>query len=217
MKILSLLILLFLVAALPLSSVGSDQKPAACCPADVQPDSAAPFTDASIYNLDSNWTNDLARPVQLASFRGKPVAVAMFFAHCDYACPVLVHDLRRIEQALPETSRDLVQFVLVTFDVERDTPEVLARYGQASSLGENWTLLRGSQENVQELAALLGVKYKQNGRGLFDHSNLISLLDPEGEVVAQQIGLNRDPESSALTLQKLVKPAGTNDSPDAAP
>ena len=44
----------------------------------------------------------------------------MFFASCEYACPVLVRDLQRLRATLPPDLREKVQLVLVTFDTVRD-------------------------------------------------------------------------------------------------
>src|SRR5688572_9418920 len=97
------------------------EKPAVapCC---VEEKPAAPLTARSIYQLDANWTNDAGATVKLGSLRGKPVVLAMFFAQCEYACPVLVNDIQRLRAALPEAVREKTQLVLVSFDTARDTP-----------------------------------------------------------------------------------------------
>ena len=164
-----------------------------------------PLPDRSLYQLDSSWTNDAGAAVKLVSFRGRPQIVMMFFARCEYACPLLVHDMQRIEAALPENIRTNVGFVLVTFDSERDTPQALASYRKNHQLPANWILLRGAPDDVLELGALLGVKFKKDFRGQFAHSNVITVLDPKGEIVLQQIGLNRDPAPAVATLQKIFE------------
>lgn len=160
----------------------------ACCRKPLTAD--APLPDRSIYQVTSLWTNDLNAQLELGSLRGKPVILTMFFAQCEFACPLLVHDMKRIEAALPENVRTNVTFALVSFDSERDTPAALAASRKTHELPANWTLLRGASDDVQELAALLGVKFKKDGRGQFAHSNLITLLNPDGEVLLQQAGLN---------------------------
>ena len=52
-------------------------------------------------------------------------------------------------------------------------------------MASNWTLLRGAPNDVLELAALLGVKFKKDLGGQFAHSNIITVLDANGEVVLQ--------------------------------
>jgi protein SCO1/2 len=166
----------------------------------------APLSDRSIYQLESIWTNDAAKPFRLAELRGRPQVVVMFFTSCAYACPILVHDLKRIEAALPEQVRSSkVGFVLVSFDSQRDSPSALAAYRQREQLSaQRWTLLHGRPDDLLELAALLGVKYKQDTRGQFSHSNIITVLDREGEVVHQQVGLNRGIDETVTIVQRLA-------------
>jgi protein SCO1 len=179
-----------------------------CCKKELS--AAAPVSDKSLYQLDSSWTNDQSATLQLVSLHGRPQIVTMFFAKCEYACPILVHDMKRIEAALPENVRTNVGFVLVSFDSERDTPAALAGYRKIHQLPPNWTLLRGAPDDVLELAALLGVKYKEDLRGQFAHSNLITVLDPNGEIASQQAGLNQRMDDLVSSIKLLAK-RGTKD------
>ena len=160
----------------------------------------APLSARSLYQLDATWTNDAGEPVKLASLRRQPVVVAMFFASCEYACPVLVSDLQRLRAALPKAVREQTRFVLVSFDTVRDTTAVLAAYRAKRSLDAGWMLLRGDATDVQDLAMLLGVNYKQDARGQFAHSNLITVLNPAGEIAHQHAGLHGDISEAAKAV-----------------
>ena len=164
-----------------------------------------PLSDRSLYQLDATWTNDAGKPVTLVSLRGRPVIVAMFFAQCEYACPVLVHDMKRIRAALPEGLREKTQLVLVTFDTERDTPAALKAFRERMSLDEHWTLLRGETTAVEDLAMLLGVKFKQDARGQFAHSNLLTIMNAGGEIVHRHAGLNGDISEAARAVIAAAK------------
>ena len=194
-------------------AAGEPSVPACCAPAPATPPCcsdevvapAKPLSDRSIYQLDARWTNDAGKVVSLATLRGRPVVVAMFFAQCEYACPVLVHDMKRLRAALPEALRDKAHLVLVTFDTERDTPAALSAFRERMMLDGQWTLLRGDNGSVQELAMLLGVKFKKDARGQFAHSNLLTLLSTEGEIVQQHAGLNGDISEAAKVLALHAK------------
>ncbi len=176
-------------------------KPLCCARADAP----AAFTDKSLYQLDSVWTTDESRQVKLSELSGRPQVVAMFFANCQFACPIIVNAMKRIEAALPAELRARVGFALVSFDSKRDTPAALADYRRARKLpAERWTLLRGMPDDVLELAALLGIKYKEDARGQFAHSNLITVLNAQGEIVRQQIGLNQDIQEMVSLIQQLA-------------
>jgi len=173
------------------------KKADACCAA---PADAAPFSAKSLYQTDVAFTDDAGRSFQLGELHGRPVVLTMFFASCGYACPLLVTDMQAIRAKLPAEIRDQAAFVLVSFDVERDTPAALAAYREQRGLGRDWILLHGNDDAVRELAALLGVKYKPETGGGFSHSNLITLLNREGEVAYQRNGLKGGLDETAAAL-----------------
>lgn len=160
-------------------------------------------SEKSLYQLDSTWTTDTSQEIKLSSLRGRVQVVAMIFTSCQFACPLIVHDLQRIESELPGNVREQTGFTLITFDIARDTPAVLHDYRRRLQLpADRWTLLRGSADDTLELAALLGVKYKQEVNGQFAHSNLITVLNAEGEVIHQQIGLNQDIQPTLTAIAR---------------
>lgn len=164
------------------------------------------LNDKSLYQLDSAWTNDDGAEVKLASLRGRPQVVVMFFANCTYACPLLVYQMQQLEAALPESLRDKVGFTLISFDTERDTPAALHNYRLGHALAnQRWTLLRGGPDDVLELAALLNVKFKKDAQGQFIHSNVITLLNAEGEIVCQDLGLNSDHKEIIRAVSELAR------------
>lgn len=204
----ALLLALAIPAAIPagpaVAKEGSIELKPPCCRRELPP---GPPSEKSLYQLDSEWTSDVNRVVRLGVLEGRVQVVAMFFTHCEYACPLILRDLKRLQAALPESTRSRVDFVLVSLDPERDTPAVLHAYRNKSGLGnDHWTLLSGRPEDVRELAALLGVNFRKDGRGQFAHSNLITVLNSAGEIVHQQAGLNRPPEETVAAIRKLDSP-----------
>jgi len=197
---LALLVALPLIAAEP----ASPSSEPACCRKVV---TNSPPTERSLYQLESRWTSDLGKTVRLGVFRGRPVVLALFFTQCEFACPIIVHDMQRVAAAVPEPLRGKVDFVLVSLDTERDTVEALRAYRERQKLPPaNWLLLRGTADDVRELAALLGVTFQKDARGQFAHSNLITVLNPEGEVAHQLVGLNQPVADTARIIERLLKP-----------
>ena len=180
----------------------TEPKPAACCSASAPVEAAAPFTSDSLYQLEAAFTDDTGRPYSLGELRGRPVALNLFFASCGYACPLTVTDLLAIQSNLPAELRARTAFVLVSFDTARDTTAILAQYRAQRQLDANWIILRGSDDAVRELAALIGVKYKQEADGSFAHSNLVTILNAQGEIVHQRQGLKGGLEEAAAALAR---------------
>lgn len=185
------------LAALPVPSSFA----ASCCTPPPQASSAvaacvaspAPrttFSPHSLYQAAGSFIDDRGVPSTLARFHGRPVVVALIFTHCGYACPLIVTDLVRLQARLSAAERREAAFVLISFDVARDTPDALARYRTQRGLDDTWTLLHGDSDSVLEIAALLGVKYQPEPAGGFAHSNLFTVLNRDGEIVHQRTGLS---------------------------
>ncbi len=159
----------------------------------------------SIYQLDSLWRDDRALPQSIGSLAGHPVVLAMVYTSCENSCPVLVEDMKRIEQALPPAERAQVTFALFSFDPARDTPAALAAYRVKRGLDRaRWRLFTSDPDAVLELAAVLGVKFRPDGSGDFSHSNLITVLDAQGVLRHRQVGVNQPPAETVAALHALL-------------
>lgn len=200
-----------LVVNVILSTISAAETATTGCCADCCKDkktsasATTPLSGRSIYQLDSSWTNDTGKAVQLAGFRGRPVVLAMFFSSCEYACPLIVSDMKRLRDLLPAETRAQTLFVLVSFDTARDTPAALKAYRGRMALDDGWTLLHGDETSVQDLAMVLGVKFKQDARGQFSHSNLITVLNNNGEISYQRTGLSGDVSEAAKAVSLATK------------
>lgn len=171
---------------------------------EAEPDYEDP-TAESLFWLDGTWTDQKGNQVRLSDFEGRPVVMSMIFTNCGYACPMIVRDMKRIGAQLPEHQVQDVQYLLVTLDPDRDTPEMMQKFATAHRLDDGqWTLLRGSKSQVRMLAAALGIRYRQESDGQFAHSNLVTILDTAGEIAHQQRGLEQDGESSAKVISDLL-------------
>ena len=133
------------------------EKEHACCSTAEAADTA--ISDESIYHIDSEWADMNGRELHLADLRGKVRVVAMIFTNCAYVCPRITTDMIDIESKMSDAARSNVGFVLFSIDPERDTQQALAGYAQKMKLDPaRWTLLRSEEDDVRELAAVLGGK-----------------------------------------------------------
>lgn len=178
----------------------SEEKPGKlpeCCADDP---AAVEISHDSLYQLDSTWTDHEGKPRKLREFAGSLQVVAMIFTHCEYACPMTMAVLKKIEAKI---AKKPVHFLLLSIDPERDTPKVLRAYAQKEELDlHRWTLLTADAGSVREVAAVLGIRYKQNPDGGFAHSNLITLLDRRGSIHHRLEGLGAEPEPLIAAMEK---------------
>ncbi len=175
-----------------------------CCREGLPP---GKFSDKSIYTLGATWTADVGKDVKLDALRGRPQVMALFFTSCQHSCPLIVKDLKAIEKALPANVRGGVDFLLVSIDPERDTPEALRAFREKYDLPiEHWSLLRGKSDDVKALADLLGFRYFPGSNLQFAHSLLITVLNPAGEIVYQQSGIGNERDDATAAILRMMKP-----------
>jgi protein SCO1 len=161
-----------------------------------------PLSGHSLYHLDDVWTDHHGEESTMERFRGHDVVVVLFYGNCMTACPILLRDAEMLERDLSEQARSRTRFVMVTIDPEHDTPEALAAYADAKGLDrDRWSFLRGDDRAVRRLAAALGVQYRSTNDGHFSHSNLITVLDPEGVVSVQIEGLGRPTDAATAAIE----------------
>ena len=143
----------------------------------------------SIYQVGGEWQNRDARLVGLNELVVKRQVITMIYTHCEHVCPVIVASMKLIEQSLPAPVLAETGFVLVSFTPETDTPEVMKDFADKNNLDpDKWTLLRGTDDQVRQMAMVLGVKYQVLEDNEVNHSNLITVLDSEGRLSYQGSG-----------------------------
>jgi protein SCO1/2 len=159
----------------------------------------------SVYNLESEWTNQNSATMKLTAFRGRPVVAAMVYTHCKDICPVVTEKMLEIGDKLPRQSRDQVQFVLFSMDWVRDTPAQLTSFAALHHLDlKHWTLLHGDENAVRELAAVLGVSFHRDEHGDFQHSIAIFLLDADGVIAAQENSLQAPAAGMVRSIRQVL-------------
>lgn len=157
---------------------------------------SAAETPTSLYNLNIELTDQAGMKRPLDLYRGHPVLIAMFYSDCQNVCPLIFEGVHATEEALPAEVRANVRVLMVSIDSQHDTPEVLARLAmERHADAQRWTLARASEHDVRQLAAALKIQYRRLPDGEYNHTSIITLLNPEGSVAKQTSMLTHaDPE-----------------------
>lgn len=176
----------------------AEEKP--CCSGHAAPE-AAEASEDSIYQIESVWKDDTGADRQLKSLGGRVQVITMGYSTCKFACPRLLADMRLIEKGLPEDVRKNTGFTFISIDPEADTPERLAEYRKENRIDPGrWTLLTAPTPSVQELAVVLGIQYRKTSDKDFAHSNIITVLNKDGEIIHRQKGLAADPAETIKAI-----------------
>ncbi|MFE0753408.1 SCO family protein [Inquilinus sp. NPDC058860] len=149
------------------------------------------------------------RPVSLADFKGKVVVLHFIYASCTDECPLHADLIARIQEKVDETPmRDRVQFVTITTDPVRDTPEVMKDYGRAHNLDPvNWVFLTSGPARPEETRSLVkrfGHQFREIEGGVEIHGVVTHVIDRGGNFRANFHGLGFDPVNLVVYVDALV-------------
>jgi len=166
----------------------------------------APLPGDSVYQVDAHLVDQQGRETQWQALRGTPTIVSMFYANCHLMCPLIIASGKALQTRLEPDQRDALDFAVVSIDPARDTPAALAEVAQAHRLDhDHWRLLRPDDADVRTLAAALGIRYRAQPDGTFNHTSVLILLDRDGRIVARSevTGLQPDARFVAAVREHL--------------
>jgi len=129
------------------------------------------------------------KPFTRESLKGRWTFASIGYTSCPDVCPTTMATFNALARELgPEEAQPAAEFLFVSVDPERDTPERLAQY--VRWFNPNIRGATGSHEELQALTRQLGIMYaraeqQDTAMGyLVDHSASIVLLDPEARLAA---------------------------------
>lgn len=144
--------------------------------------------------------------VTLADFRGKVVAVTFIFTMCTATCPVLTPMMSFVQDQLGADFGAKIAFISITVDPERDTPDVLKEYAQAFGADlAGWSFLTGAPVTIRDVTRRYGVYASKSENGDVDHTFLTSIVDRNGVLRVQYLGVRFDPDEFRRDLLNLLK------------
>jgi protein SCO1/2 len=134
-------------------------------------------------------TDHQRQQFSLGRLRGKWSFLFFGYTHCPDVCPLTLAKLDKVSRMIRETpaAGGDVQFVFVSVDPARDTPEKLAAY--VNYFNAEFIGATGADENLMPLTRQLGIFFERdppdsNGDYSVAHSSAVLLIDPEGSLLA---------------------------------
>lgn len=124
-------------------------------------------------------------------FRGSPLVVGFIYTNCPDICSFITSNVKKIYSK--ESHPGDTHFVLITFDPERDTPEVLKDYAGAFDMDRKpFHFLTGDPETIDSLMERVRVRTSvseqrdiEGGEPVYflSHSDKILLIDEQSRLV----------------------------------
>ncbi len=134
---------------------------------------------------DFELTNNQGETVNMNELNGKVRLIYFFFSSCQDVCLPTSFFLSKVQDSLLDKGLQGEDAVIlsITIDPTRDTPEVLQAYAdQFQADSASWMFLRGSEDQVKQLAEEYGIMVIKQQDGEFTHTNSILLVDREGNL-----------------------------------
>lgn len=134
---------------------------------------------------DFTLTSHTGDPIRLSDLRGKAAVIFFGYTFCPDVCPVTVADFKRVKAELGEDASQ-VEFVFISVDPDRDTPERLATY--LANFDPAFIGMTGGEATLRNIAQDYGVffqrhTYDESGENyLVDHTASTFVVGPEGRL-----------------------------------
>ncbi|MEM9102977.1 MAG: SCO family protein [Pseudomonadota bacterium] len=110
------------------------------------------------------------------------------YTFCPDVCPTTLNVLSKVYKELSEEEKRRVDFVLLSVDPKRDTPERLSEY--LNFFNADFKGLTGTEKAIQKITFGMGVVYNRamendkDGNYAVDHTSKLFVYDPQGRRVA---------------------------------
>jgi cytochrome oxidase Cu insertion factor (SCO1/SenC/PrrC family) len=138
---------------------------------------------------DFTLTNQDGQLTTLADLTNRVWVADIVFTRCAGPCPIMTGKMKKLEDALPQTSD--AKLVTLTTDPDYDSPAVMKKYGEhfGADFGR-WTFLTGTKNEIANLASgslkLSAVPVKpedqKNAADLFIHTTIFVIVDRHAQL-----------------------------------
>ena len=161
------------------------------------------------YSLLDQFDSQITFPEE---YTGNVMLVGYVYTHCPDICPVITYNMRDVQRELDD--EDDFMLVSISFDPDRDTPEILYQYADNYRINQaNWRFLTGEKSNVDSLLEKLGIatvktptRFDENNTPIYfiDHTDRVTLIDREGNIRKHYNGSELNSDEAIEDIRQLL-------------
>src|SRR5674476_106616 len=146
-------------------------------------------------------------------FKGKPYLLGFIFTNCPDVCPLTSHNFQLVQEEAMNQNIKGINFVLISFDPDRDKPWVLKDYARLRNIDvSNFKLLTGNKDTIKALmrkmqvVAIPGDTTKTPDGDLiyfYTHTDRAFLIDKDNRIRSEYRGSKLDISQAVKDLKEL--------------
>lgn len=127
--------------------------------------------------------NYLGQPVNIDSYRGKPVLITFVYTHCPDVCPLMISNLRVAQNLMGSSGPQKAQVIAVSVDSRGDTPKTVKAFLKAHEMTGRMQYLIGSQQELARVWKAWGVGSERDAKNpdFVEHSGLVYGITSSGK------------------------------------
>lgn len=156
--------------------------------------------------------NQDGKTITANDFRGRILVMTFIFTTCPdpQFCPLMSLNMSDLEKTIRQNPelKDKVRLLSISFDPQKDTPEVLRKYGVGylenpeKPSFEVWQLATGTEAEVQEVTGFFNLNTIKEGERIV-HNLRTAIIAPDGKVVKVFAGNDWRPADVLKEIQNL--------------
>lgn len=145
-------------------------------------------------------------------YLGEVLLVGYVYTHCPDICPIITYNMRDVQRALAD--EEGFRLISISFDPDRDTPQVLYEYANNYRLDQaNWSLLTGDRREVEAVLEKLRIstvktpsRFTEENIPIYfiDHTDRVTIIDRRGQIRRNYLGSEFDPEEVISDARVLL-------------
>jgi protein SCO1/2 len=158
-------------------------------------------------------TQDSSLIIFPQDLKGKPYLLGFIFTNCPDVCPLTSHNFQLVQEEAKNQGIKEINFVLISFDSDRDKPWVLKDYARLRNIDEsNFKLLTGDKDTIKALmnkmqvVAVPGDTTKTPDGDLiyfYIHTDRAFLIDKDNRIKTEYRGSKLDISQAVKDLHSL--------------
>ncbi|MBI1260032.1 MAG: redoxin domain-containing protein [Chloroflexi bacterium] len=197
---------LLLVGIAAVLSFRQMQNMQTATPTPTQPPYGVIPVDPPIVTQDFSLPASTGGSLSQSDLKGKYTMLFFGYTHCPDFCPTTLANWKMIKQALG-TDGAKINWIFVSVDGARDTPEVMQRY--LSRFDPDFVGLTGNDAVLRKIGTDYGLDYtlhtEEGENYSVDHTTRQYLLDPQAQIVDEFAFDSAQADVVSVIQQALAK------------